>query len=171
MSSRRDFTVNRRRTILYHAVRFNYVKEQLPMIRYRLLLAFTMALCLLGAPKLIFAAHPEIPRISIEELKKLLDGKAELLIIDAQPRAIYEQGHIPGAISFPWREEVTITDIARFPKDKLIVFYCDSGPGESDSANLAYQFQCFGFTQVKVLAHPSIRGWKRLGYPLSGRMP
>jgi len=91
-----------------------------------------------------FAAHPEIPRISIEELKKLIDAHEDLIIIDAQPQEVYQQGHIPGAISLPWREEVAFTDVAMFPKNKLIVIYCDCGPGEADSADLAYQLQGMG---------------------------
>ena len=52
------------------------------------------------------------------------------------------------------------------PRDKLIVTYCNCGPGDADSANVAEQFLELGFSNVKVLADPSIRGWKQAGYPL-----
>lgn len=113
-----------------------------------------------------FAGHPEIPRITIDELKKLIDNKADIIILDAQQKVIYDKGHIMGALSFPWKVEVTTDDIKEFPANKLIVTYCDCGPGESDSADLANQLIGLGFESVKILADPSIRGWKKAGYPM-----
>jgi len=113
-----------------------------------------------------FAGHPEIPRISIDELKQLIDTKADVIILDAQLKEIYEKGHIKGAMSFPWKPEVSDADIAIMPRNKLIVTYCDCGPGESGISDLASQFINFGFDNVKVLKDPSFRGWKKAGYPM-----
>lgn len=122
-------------------------------------------LCLLIATA-SFAGHPEIPRITIDELKKLIDTKADIIILDAQQKAIYDKGHIKGALSFPWKVEVTDADVEKFPTNKLIVTYCDCGPGESDSSDLASQLIGLGFENVKILGDPAIRGWKKAGYPL-----
>jgi rhodanese-related sulfurtransferase len=113
-----------------------------------------------------FAGHPEIPRISIDELKQLIDTKGDSIILDAQLKGIYEKGHIKGALSLPWKPEVTDADVEKLAKDKLIVTYCDCGPGESDSSDLANQLINLGFTNVKVLKDPAIRGWKKAGYPM-----
>jgi len=113
-----------------------------------------------------YAAHDEIPRISLEETKKLVDSKASVIILDTQLKEIYAKGHIPGAISFPWKMEITSADVRNLPKDKLIITYCDCGPGESDSADVAAQLMDLGFSQVKILADPSIRGWIKSGYPV-----
>ena len=113
-----------------------------------------------------FAGHPEIPRISIDELKQLIDTKADIIILDAQLKEIHEKGHIKGALSFPWKLEVSDADVAKMPRDKLIVTYCDCGPGETDSSDLASQLINLGFDNVKVLKDPSIRGWKKAGYPM-----
>jgi rhodanese-related sulfurtransferase len=110
--------------------------------------------------------HPEIPRISIDELKKLIDAKAEVIILDAQLKGIYDKGHIKGALSFPWKSDVSDTDVEKYDKDKLIVIYCDCGPGAADSSDLSAQFIELGFTNVKILQNPSIRGWKQAGYPM-----
>lgn len=112
------------------------------------------------------AGHPEIPRISIDELKQLIDTKGDVIILDAQLKEIYDKDHIRGALSFPWKQEVTDADVAKFPKDKLIVTYCDCGPGEADSSDLANQLINLGFEKVKVLKDPAIRGWKKAGYPM-----
>jgi rhodanese-related sulfurtransferase len=113
-----------------------------------------------------FAGHPEIPRIAIAELKKLIDTKSDIIILDAQQKVIYDKGHIKGAMSLPWKVEVTDADVEKLAKDKLIITYCDCGPGESDSSDLASQLIGLGFDNVKILEDPAIRGWKKAGYPM-----
>jgi rhodanese-related sulfurtransferase len=109
-----------------------------------------------------------VPRISIEELKELIDSGADMVIVDVQPASVYSSCHIKGAISIPWSMELGEADIAKLPKDKPIITYCDCGPGEADSADTAAKLIGKGFKDVKVLADPSIRGWEELGYPMGG---
>jgi len=111
-------------------------------------------------------AQIEIPRITIQELKGMLDEGASVVILDTQPRAVYEKGHIKGAVSFPWKARITPQDTTGLPRNRLIVTYCDCGPGEADSAHMAAQLVELGFADVKVLQDPSIRGWKQAGYPM-----
>ena len=108
----------------------------------------------------------EVPRISLEELKELMDSGADVVILDCQPRSVYEQGHIKGAISLPWAPEIDEEEVWMLPWDKPIITYCDCGPGEADSADVALQLIRKGFDDVKVLADPSIRGWMEAGYPM-----
>ena len=108
----------------------------------------------------------DVPRINIADLKKMIDSGNDVIILDTQPKAVYDKGHIKGAISFPWRKKITILDTEGLPMDKLIVTYCDCGPGESDSADVAAKLFQMGFGDVKVLKDPSIQGWKKAGYPV-----
>jgi rhodanese-related sulfurtransferase len=73
--------------------------------------------------------------MTTEELKKMMDEKKEMLIIDTMPyEASYKKNHIPGAvqIEFPIPEMTSMDDVmkANFEKllgpdkNKLIVFYC-----------------------------------------------
>jgi rhodanese-related sulfurtransferase len=110
------------------------------------------------------AMAQDVPRISIQELKKMMDSGKTVTIIDAQPKDVYKDGHIKGAISLPWRSQIPLEDVWNIPKDKPVVTYCDCGPGESDSADIASQLLQFGFEDVKVLGDPSIKGWKEAGY-------
>jgi rhodanese-related sulfurtransferase len=112
------------------------------------------------------AAAQDIPRISIQELKKIMDAGAPITIVDAQPRDVYREGHIKGAISLPWRSQIPLEDVWNIPKDKPLVTYCDCGPGESDSADVAAQLIQFGYDVVKVLGDPSVKGWSQAGYPM-----
>lgn len=113
-----------------------------------------------------FALHEEIPRISVAELKKMIDTNAPVYVIDAQSKETYDKGHIKGAHSLPWKSEITPGDVENLPKDVLIVTYCDCGPGENDSADTAYQLINLGYPNVKILADPAIKEWKKLGYPM-----
>ena len=112
------------------------------------------------------AMQGDVPRISIQELKKMMDNGTPVTVIDVQPKDIYAMEHIKGAISLPWKSQIALEDVWSLPSDQPIVTYCDCGPGESDSANVASQLFNFGFDNVKVLQDPSIRGWKELDYPM-----
>jgi rhodanese-related sulfurtransferase len=111
----------------------------------------------------------EVPRITQEELKALMDSGDRIVILDCQPRGAYEEGHIRGAVSMPWRpqlDEEEVVDALALPWDVPIITYCDCGPGEADSADVALQLIRMGFLDVKVLIDPSIRGWMEAGYPI-----
>jgi len=108
----------------------------------------------------------DVPRISIEALKKLQDENASVVVVDDRIKDDYDSGHIKGAFCIPAQERLSAADVAILPKDKLIVTYCNCGPGEADSENVANQLLDMGFKDVKVLADPSIVGWAKAGYPL-----
>jgi len=110
--------------------------------------------------------HNEMPRISVEELKKLVDENADVVILDAQQKRLYLQGHIKGAVHFPWKQQITAIDARFIPRDKPLVVYCDCGPGDTDSSEVAANLVALGFSDVKVLTDPSIRGWIEAGYPM-----
>lgn len=107
-----------------------------------------------------------VERITIDELNTLLDGNKSVVIIDARARVSFDMGHIQGAISLPWKPELTVDDLEMIPSGDSIVTYCDCGPGEADGADVARQLMKLGFENVKTLAHPSIEGWIELGYPI-----
>ena len=116
---------------------------------------------LVGTP----TSPDEMPRIGLEELKALMDSGANLVILDNRPKESYQLGHIEGAISFPWKPQLTMADAELLPWDDPIITYCDCGPGEADSASVAFQLMEFGLEDIKVLIHPAIEGWTEAGYP------
>lgn len=113
-----------------------------------------------------FSEGDEIPRLAIEDLKKMVDDKVEVTIIDVQPLNIYEKGHIKGAISIPWKSQLALEDVWVIPSGIPIVTYCACGPGEADSNDFAKQLMKMGYNDVKVLKHPAIQGWIEAGYPV-----
>ena len=111
-------------------------------------------------------AEENIPRISIQDLKKLMDAGEEITVIDVQPKIIYNKGHIKGAVSIPWKTQLRLEDVWSLPSGVPIVTYCACGPGEADSDNFAGQLIKMGYMDVKVLEHPAIQGWIEAGYPI-----
>jgi rhodanese-related sulfurtransferase len=105
-------------------------------------------------------------RISLEELKALMDSGARIAILDVRPKVSYDMVHIEGAVSFPWKPQMTVGDLEMLPPGDPVITYCDCGPGEHDSASVAAQLLELGAeVEIKVLADPSIEGWVAAGYP------
>jgi rhodanese-related sulfurtransferase len=128
------------------------------------LVLFTALLLASGAA--YAAMQGDAPRISIQELKALIDRSTPVTIVDVRPKDIYATEHIKDAISLPYKSQIELEDVMAFPEDRLIVVYCDCGPGESDSSDIAAQLKVFGYENVKVLKDPSIKGWRAAGYPM-----
>jgi PBP1b-binding outer membrane lipoprotein LpoB len=63
-----------------------------------------------------------IPRITIEELKRKMDNRSTIIIVDNRSQAEFDVYHIKGAICVP------LVDVAAggwtLPVDKELVFYC-----------------------------------------------
>jgi len=70
-----------------------------------------------------------VQQIKPEELKKLIENNnSSILVVDNQPRGVYDIGHIKGAINFPWARDIkTPGDLSR---DKMLVLYCDCAHAE-----------------------------------------
>jgi rhodanese-related sulfurtransferase len=121
---------------------------------------------LLASAAAYAAMQGDVLRISIQELKALIDRSAPVTIVDVRPKDIYATEHIQGAISLPYKSQIELEDAMALPEDRLIVVYCDCGPGESDSSDIAAQLKAFGYENAKVLKDPSIKGWRAAGYPM-----
>ncbi len=90
--------------------------------------------------------------VSVAHIKKLIDEKAPITLVDARPKARkYDLGHIPGAISLPDSQfEALATKTLPADKAAALYFYCEglSCVLSNDSANRAIKL---GYTNVKVV--------------------
>jgi len=72
--------------------------------------------------------HPEVPRITAEELKQLIDDEGEYVLVDSRDSMSYDQGHIKGAVNVfynPTGDPVALEMmLLALPMDKLIIIYC-----------------------------------------------
>lgn len=113
---------------------------------------------------------PNIPRISVEELKQMIDKGAPMVTVDVRDGGSYEAGHIKGAVNIYYDPTADPMDrqmmLMALPMDKLIVTYCDC-TDDASSANMAQELYKLGYDRdkVKVLAGGSLR-WVELKYPM-----
>ena len=142
------------------------MKANYPAKRKKTIILFSGLIVLFVVASVHASTHADVPRMTIQELKEMMDNGTEVTIIDTQPPALYALGHIKGAVSLPWKSQIVLEDVWSLRGDIPIVIYCDCGPGESDSADIAFQLIKMGFDDVKVLKDPSVRGWKEAGYPM-----
>ena len=75
-------------------------------------------------------AHPEIPRITAEKLKLMMDDGEDFILVDTRLLVVYEIDHLPGAISIeiPAESDIDGMEIAEvklltLPRDELIILY------------------------------------------------
>jgi rhodanese-related sulfurtransferase len=104
----------------------------------------------------------EVKSIKPEELKKLIESKADIVVVDNQPKGAYDMEHIPGAVNFPWAMQ--IKGPVNLPRNKLLILYCACAH-EEDSTDVANQLIEFGYNNIKVLEGGWLR-WVELGYPI-----
>jgi rhodanese-related sulfurtransferase len=101
------------------------------------------------------------PFIEADELRRLIQqGSQDILIVDNAPTLVWEEAHIPGAVSFPWVRQ--ITDPVTFPRAKTLILYCPCTHDE-DSIDMAKQLVELGYFKIKVLEGGWFK-WEELGY-------
>ena len=98
------------------------------------------------------------------DLAEALKKNQDIVVLDARPADSFRQEHIPGAISFPYRE-LSGERIIGMDHLKLYVTYGD-GFGCHAATKAAYHLSRLGF-QVKELTG-GLEWWKRYGYPTKG---
>jgi len=71
-----------------------------------------------------YAAAAEYGIMSVEELKKIVDVKKQLTIVDARTEKEFRDGHIPMAVNIPPEKLIDIATLLPKDKNRLIIFYC-----------------------------------------------
>ena len=96
-----------------------------------------------------WAARGELVAVSLAHIKKLMDEKAEFLLIDSRPERPFAQGSIPGAINISDSKFDKMTDKLPTDKNKTLIFFC--GGLKCDlSPKSAVKAKALGYTNVFV---------------------
>jgi rhodanese-related sulfurtransferase len=112
------------------------------------------------------SASQSFPGIKPQELKKMIDSKAaDILVVSNDPQESYEEGHIPGAVSYPWVD--TLKAPISLPRNKTLILYC-SCAHEEDSSDMASKLARFGYHNIKLLEGGFLK-WSELKYPIDKR--
>lgn len=107
------------------------------------------------------------PEVSVEWVKKQIDKKADMVLIDSRPkRPRYDKGHIPTAISLPDSKFDKKKDQLPTDMNKLVVFYC-GGFKCKLSHKSAGKAIALGYKNVKVFS-AGYPGWKALAGKAAG---
>jgi rhodanese-related sulfurtransferase len=103
------------------------------------------------------------PMISLSEAWNLYQS-GDAVFVDARHEFDFRLGHITGAINVPLREyEVKKALLSGFPKNKLIVAYCDGAECNS-SIELSVKLMQDGYTDVKIF-FGGWREWEDANHP------
>lgn len=104
--------------------------------------------------------------ISLEELRRIVTT-GEAVIVDARPETFYRLGHVPGALSLPFKDfkSAYAKHRSRLEPDKAtrIVVYC-WGTSCEDSDLVRRALHGLGFSRVSVF-HDGWSAWSSAGFP------
>ena len=101
-------------------------------------------------------------RIEGDELRKMIDGKSQIVIIDARGHEAYDKEHIPGALSIP--SDHLGKDISKsYGKETTFVTYCTDLQCTASSI-AAKKLEKYGYANV-LEYKAGIEDWKARGYP------
>jgi rhodanese-related sulfurtransferase len=105
----------------------------------------------------------DVDLITVEQVKRFLDSREKLILVDLRPAADFKQKHLPGARSIP------LTELKRrlneIPRAGRVILYCDCRP--ADEAEAFYLLRDNGHRNIAVLQEGFSR-WTSLNYPLEG---
>lgn len=110
-------------------------------------------------------AAPPAQFISPADIKKMMDNKdTSFQLVDTQPEEAYAAGHIPGAINYPWVQQVKPP--IPLPRNKMLVLYCPCNHDE-DSLDMYKKLAEFGYLNTKILEGGWYK-WVALKLPVAG---
>lgn len=115
-----------------------------------------------GFLKLVDDAKSRVKQADFREIKRRVDSREKLTLIDVREDNEWARGHLPGAVHLG--KGIIERDIEQaFPdKDAALVLYCGGG---FRSALVADNLQKMGYTQV-ISMDGGWRGWTTAGYPI-----
>jgi rhodanese-related sulfurtransferase len=117
-----------------------------------------------------FPPHPDKPAIEIAPADVLHLYRKKMLFLDARRSAVYSEGHIAGARSFPVWESDIDDRVKKLFEEGLdqrapVVAYCSGGNCE-DSHMLAEKLYRVGFDNV-LIYKDGFPDWQKQGLPVS----
>lgn len=94
-------------------------------------------------------AKGELVAVSLAHIKKLMDEKADFVLIDSRPERTVEKGTIPGSINISDSKFDKMTDKLPASKDTALIFFC--GGLKCDlSSKSAVKAKALGYKNVFV---------------------
>jgi membrane protein DedA with SNARE-associated domain/rhodanese-related sulfurtransferase len=116
----------------------------------------------------LFIRQLRMDRITVAELRKLIDDGKDLLILDVRPKKVRAQdGIIPGAV--PAHPSDIHPIVTNYPRDVEVVVYC-ACPNEESAATAAKHLKRAGFKKIRPLLG-GIEAWIQAGHEVQRTQP
>jgi rhodanese-related sulfurtransferase len=109
----------------------------------------------------------QVPRITVEELKKLMTEQ-QVIVVDVRSADAYKIGHIKGSINLPL-DKIQAGDYKDLPRDKRIITYCSCG-AEQSSATASALLEKAGFMNGATLLGGT-NAWQQSGGEMEKASP
>lgn len=110
----------------------------------------------------MFKFLQQVPSITAEEVKRALEAKADVIVVDVRTQEEYSNGHIDGSILMPvdtvWGKVVSVIP----DKNQKIFVHCRSG---MRSTKATQEMLKLGYTNVHNM-QGGIVAWEQLGFPV-----
>lgn len=105
-------------------------------------------------------------QINNPELIRRIVQKKERIILDVRPREIYDQGHLPSALSFPLMDfDQNLGQIlGSINRQSAVLVYCSSFEC-TDSHTIAMRLINLRYNNVKIFSG-GFRQWQEKGYKI-----
>ena len=143
-----------------------------------LVVLLVMSLCLIaGQTMAAKVMTPEsLDGATVVDAEWVKQNEGKVMVFDARKKGEYVEGHIPGAISVPYKEksEKTVNfdpskdkwDMSKYPSDKnaSIVVYCNGVKCWKSYKSIVRLVKA-GYTNVHWL-RDGFPGWQDKGYPV-----
>jgi rhodanese-related sulfurtransferase len=115
-----------------------------------------------GFLKLVDDAKSRIRQVDFREVKRRLDARQKMILVDIREESEWARGHLPGAVHLS--RGILERDIEQaFPdKHAPLVLYCGGGYRSALSAD---SLQKMGYTNV-ISMDGGWRGWTEAGFPV-----
>jgi membrane protein DedA with SNARE-associated domain/rhodanese-related sulfurtransferase len=111
--------------------------------------------------RVLFTRQLRMDRVTVEELKTLLDAKDVSVILDVRSALSQEaSGRIPGARRIDVKR--LAEDLVGVPTDGEVIVYC-ACPNEASAVKVAEKLRAHGFKRVRPL-HGGIDAWIDAGH-------
>lgn len=111
------------------------------------------------------ATNAPIHVITAEQLRAMLKGTNDFVLVDVMPRLYFQDFHISGAMSIP--EPEIAAAVRDWPRTRRIVVYCLDVECDS-SRDAAHTLMAMGFTDV-LQYEGGKREWRKKKYESLGR--
>lgn len=93
----------------------------------------------------------------------LTGGQPDFVLLDVRGPALFQAGHVPGAVNLP-HGRIIERNLAEYPSDTKFVVYC-AGPHCNGADKAAVRLAQLGRPVKKMIG--GIEGWKDEGFSLA----